>query len=143
VYLVDTNILSIAAPSRREPSAGLVAWMERHSRVLYLPVITIAEVEAGIAKAEREGAARKAKELSAWLDTVLHLYGDRVLPFDAETARVAGRLADLSRSFGRPLGLADIMIAATAKVRSLTVLTRNLKHFDPLGVPALDPSARV
>jgi hypothetical protein len=47
----------------------------------------VAEIEDGIAKARREGATRKSVDLSAWLETVLHLYGDRVLAFDAATAR--------------------------------------------------------
>jgi toxin FitB len=141
VYLVDTNVISEAAPLRTAAPRELVTWMDRHSSALYLSAVTVAEIEMGIAKARRERATRKANDLTAWLNTVLHLYGDRVLSFDAETARVAGALSDLARSRGRPPGLADVIIAATAKHRSLTVLTRNLRHFAPLGVPAHDPFA--
>jgi toxin FitB len=141
VYLVDTNVISEAAPLPTAAPRELVAWMDRHSSALYLSAVTVAEIEMGIAKARRERATRKANDLTAWLNTVLHLYGDRVLSFDAETARVAGALSDLARSRVRPPGLADVIIAATAKHRSLTVLTRNLGHFSPLGVPAHDPFA--
>ena len=141
MYLVDTNVISEAAPSRRAAPADLVAWMDRRSNALYLSAVTVAEIESGIAKARRERAIQKADDLTAWLDTLLHLYGDRVLSFDADTARVAGGLSDLARRQGRPPGLADIILAATAKHRTLTVLTRNLRHFTPLGVPAHDPFA--
>jgi predicted nucleic acid-binding protein len=113
--------------------------MDRHSSVLYLSAVAVAEIEAGIAKARRERSVRKADDLTAWLDTLLHLYGDRVLSFDADTARIAGGLSDLARRQGRPPGLADVIVAATAKRRALTILTRNLRHFSPLGVPAHDP----
>jgi predicted nucleic acid-binding protein len=139
VYLVDTNVISEAAPSRGAASADLAAWMDQHSSALYLSAVTVAEIEAGIAKSRRERAIRRADDLTAWLDTLLHLYGDRVLSFDADTARIAGNLSDLARRQGRPPGLADIIIAATAKRRALTILTRNLRHFAPLGVPAHDP----
>ena len=141
MYLIDTNVISEAAPSRATAPPELVAWMDRRSSDLYLSAVTVAEIEAGIAKARRERAMRKARDLTAWLDTVLHLYGDRVLAFDSGTARVAGALSDLARSHGRPPGFADVIIAATARHHGLTILTRNLKHFLPLGVPARDPFA--
>ena len=59
---------------------------------LFLSVVTIAEIEDGIAKANREGATRKSRDLSAWLETVLHLYAARILPFDLAAARLAGVL---------------------------------------------------
>ena len=59
---------------------ALTDWMDRNSASLFLSVITIAEVEDGIAKSRRLGARRKAEQLSAWLETVLHLYAARVLP---------------------------------------------------------------
>ena len=69
----------------------------------------------------------------------MHLYAERVLAFDLRTARIAGALADLALSKGHAPGFADVAIAATAKLRGLTVLTRNARHFEPLGVPFLDP----
>ncbi len=140
MYLVDTNVLSAGAPSRT-PGAALADWMDRHSRLLYLSVITVAEIEEGIAKARRSGASRKADRLAEWLETLLHLYAARILPLDHATARVLGPLADRARAQGQAPGLADLTIAATAQRHGHTVLTRNLRHFAGLGVATHDPFA--
>ena len=138
MYLVDTNIISTAAPSRQASSA-LVEWMDSHSAALFLSAVTVAEIEDGIAKSRREGARRKSADLAAWLETVLHLYGDRVLAFDVATARIAGATSDRARGLGQAPGFADIIIAATAQHRGLTVLSRNVRHLLPLGVAVIDP----
>jgi len=142
VYLVDTNVLSAAAPSRPVPSA-LVEWMDTHSASLFMSSVTVAEIEDGVAKLRREGASRKSADLTAWLDTILHLYGDRILAFDAATARIAGALSDRARGFGHSPGLADVIIAATAQHQGLIILSRNLRHFEPLGVEVVDPFVRL
>lgn len=139
MYLVDTNVLSAGAPTKAVPAADLISWMDRNSVSLHLSVVTIAEIEDGIAKSRREGASRKAERLSEWLETLLHLYGDQVLPIDLVIARNIGRLADRARSQGHAPGLADLAIAATAQHYGWTILTRNLRHFRPLGVTAHDP----
>jgi predicted nucleic acid-binding protein len=138
VYLVDTNVVSAGAPSRLAP-AGLVDWMDRHSALLFLSAVTVAEIEDGIVKLRREGATRKSADLAAWLEAVLHLYGDRILAFDTTTARIAGALADRARGQGHAPGFSDIIIAATAQHHGLTILSRNIRHFAPLNVPVLDP----
>ena len=138
-YLVDTNVISATAPTAAVKRAELIEWMDTHSPDLFLSAVTIAEVTEGIAKAKREGAKRKASNLSAWLQTVLHLYGDRVLPFDSPTAEVAGALADLARGRGHSPGFADVAIAATARRRNLTILSRNERHFMPMDVAVVDP----
>jgi toxin FitB len=140
LYLVDTNVISAGAPSRLAPPA-LIAWMDHHSAQLYLSAVTVAEIEDGNAKARREGATRKAADLDGWLETLLHLYGERVLAFDIVAARMAGMLFDRARAQGQAPGFADIIIAATALQHGLMVLSRNLKHFEPLGVRVLDPFA--
>jgi len=137
-FLVDTNVVSASAPTKLR-TAGLIEWMEENSDHLYLSAITAAEIEDGIAKARREGARRKAKQLSDWLEIVLHLYAPRILPFDLEAARVAGQLSDLARAKGHAPGFPDLAIAAIAKTKNLTILTHNEKHFIPLGVAAYDP----
>jgi predicted nucleic acid-binding protein len=141
VYLVDTDVISTGAPSKRLAAPALIRWMGRNSDQLFLSAITVAEITDGIAKARREGARRKATALAEWLEAVLHLYGVRVLPFDVAVARVAGRLSDRARSEGRSPGFPDLAIAATAAAHHLTLLTRNLRHFAPLGIPAYDPFA--
>jgi predicted nucleic acid-binding protein len=117
--------------------------MDEHSDDLYLSVVTVTEIEDGIAKARREKASRKASDLTAWLETLLHLYSNRILAFDLATARVAGALSDLARSKGRAPGFADIVIGATARSHGLTILTRNTRHFEPLGLLTLDPFDRL
>ena len=70
---------------------------------------------------------------------MLHLYGDRVLPFDASTAEIAGVLADLARGRGHSPSFADIAIAATARRHGLTILSRNIRHFAPIDIAVADP----
>jgi predicted nucleic acid-binding protein len=139
VYLVDTNVISAGAPSKSTSPHALVAWMEENSADLYMSAVSIAEIEGGIAKLRRQRAHRRADDLTAWLDTLLHLYAERVLPFEVRAARIAGGLADRALSQGRTPGLADVVVAATAKLNGFTILTRNARHFEPLDVPFLDP----
>ena len=89
--------------------------MDAHSASLLPSAVTVAEIEGGIAKLQREGATRKSEDLAAWLETVLHLYGDRTRAFDTPTARIAGALSDRAREQGHAPGLADI-IAATRNI---------------------------
>lgn len=138
MYLIDTNVISAVLPNRPAPVA-LAEWMDAQSASLFLSVVTIAEVEDGIAKLRREKATRRSKDLTQWLDALLHLYGDRILVFDTPTARLAGELSDRARGQGNAPGFADIIIAATARQYALTILSRNVRHFEPLGVPVLDP----
>jgi toxin FitB len=138
-YLVDTNVISAAAPTTAVRPPELIQWMDSHSADLFLSAVTIAEIADGIAKARREGARRKASDLSAWLRTVLHLYGDRVLSFDSPTAEIAGALSDRARGRGHSPGFADIAIAATAHRHGLTILSRNARHFAPMDVAVVDP----
>jgi toxin FitB len=143
VYLVDTNIVSADAPSKTGVSPALLAWMDEHSADLYMSAVSIAEIESGIAKLHRQGATRRADDLTAWLDTLLQLYEDRILPFDVPVARIAGALSDVARSKGHAPGFVDVAIAATAARRGFTILTTNIRHFEPLGVPFLDPFVRL
>jgi predicted nucleic acid-binding protein len=117
--------------------------MDSHSSELFLSAVTVAEIADGIAKAKREGAKRKASNLSAWLQTVLHLYGDRVLAFDSPTAQIARALADLARSRGHASGFADMAIVATARRHDLTILSRNWRHLVPMDVAVTDPSQKL
>ena len=139
LYLVDTNIVSAGAPNRSH--ALLAQWMDTNSARLYISTISIAEIESGISKSRRAGSTAKADLIAQWLEQLLHLYGARVLPFDTGAARIAGAFIDACRAKGAPAGFPDIAIAATAKANGLMVLTRNLKHFAPLGVQVHDPHA--
>lgn len=137
MYLVDTNVISALAPTKRESVAELIDWLDRASDHLFLSVITAAEVRSGIEKASREGASTKVELLTEWWHTTEYLYDSRILPFDRICAQEAGKMIDLARAH-QP-GFEDIAIAATAKAHGLTVLTRNLRHFAPLGVAAQNP----
>lgn len=137
-YLVDTDVISVGAPAKAM-HPELVRWMEARSDALVLSSVTVLEIEHGIAKARRERGRARAAALASWLETVLHLYADRILPLDVPVARVAGRLADKARSLGHAPGLPDLAIAATALAHGLTVLSRNVRHFVPLGVPVRNP----
>ncbi len=134
MFLIDTDVLS--ALRRRERQPDMVAWVSRQRTTdLYLSVVSVAEVETGIIRQERHNPAF-ARVLSAWLDDILVLYGDRVLAVDVPTARRWGRLCG---AIGHES--ADLLIAATALERGLTVATRNVRHFEPTGVAVIDPSA--
>lgn len=139
MFLVDTNVLSLGAPDRPSSPEILVEWMREHSKNLFMSTISVTEISVGIDKLERIGAVSRAGRLGKWLDLVIHLYGDRVLPFDVSVARLAGKLLEQSRVTGHSPGFADAAIAATAGSHGLTVLTRNLRHFIPLGIDVLDP----
>jgi toxin FitB len=139
VYLVDTDVISTGAPERALASPTLVQWMDENSDRLFLSSVTIAEIEDGIAKVSRLGSRRRAGQLKEWLEALLHLYGERVLPFDVPAARIAGRLSDRARAKGLSPGFPDLAIAATAVVHRLSVLTRNVRHFAPLEVGTHNP----
>ncbi|MBV8752018.1 MAG: type II toxin-antitoxin system VapC family toxin [Hyphomicrobiales bacterium] len=142
-YLVDTNIVSVASPTVAIGHTEIIQWMDSHSRDLFLSAISVAEIAGGIAKLERQGAKRKAADLSVWLETVLHLYGDRVLVFDSATAQIAGMLSDLARGRGHSPGLADVIIAATARRHELIILSRNERHFAPMDMNVIDPFKQI
>jgi toxin FitB len=138
VYLVDTNIISSAAPGRPAPYA-IVEWMDTRSALLFLSVVTVAEIEDGIAKLIREERRVRARIWHhGWKRCCISTVS-AFLVFDAPTARIAGGVADQARGRGHAPGFADIIIAATAKRHELTILSRNVRHFEPLGVAVLDP----
>ena len=132
MFLIDTDVLS--ALRRRERHPGAVRWLEaQRTADLYLSAVTIGEIERGIAQQQLRDPSF-ARELSIWLDRVLAWYGDRVLDLDVPTARRWGRLSgDLGHE------RADLIIAATALEHGLTVVTRNVRHFEPTGVPVFSP----
>lgn len=129
----------MGAPGHREDAAALADWLDARSDHLFLSTVTVAEIGDGIAKLRRSGGLVRADRLDDWLDVVLHLYGDRVMPFDIPAARLAGLLMDRARATGQAPGFADLAIAATASVHGLTVLTRNVRHFAPLDIPVINP----
>ena len=139
-YLVDTSVLSVLARSRAEPTPeALAEWFRKNGDKLYLSSISIAEIEKGIAKLRRAGATKRADNLTGWLDSIEIGYDDHVLAFDGKAARLAGQMDDAATAKGRNPGLADIIIAATAKAHDLTILTANERHFEALDVWYMNP----
>lgn len=138
MYLLDTNIVSADAPAKREVGHRvLAAWLRAHGDHLFISSVTVAEIEAGIARATRIGAVTKAGQLRRWLSAVEHLYAGRILSFGIEEARHAGAILDRARAHDP--GFEDIAIAATAAAHGFTILTANERHFAPLGVPVVNP----
>ena len=134
MYLVDTDVLSALQRAERHPHVARWLGAQRESD-LYLTVLTIGEVERGIASV-RPRDPEFADRVTRWLDRVLRVHGRRILPVDLPVARRWGRLcARLGRRD------TDLLIAATALEHGLTVVTRNVRHFRPTGVPVLDPSS--
>lgn len=138
--IVDTSVLSYFAPGRRDTlSNAVLAEMRATEDAWRIPTLVFAEIEEGVAKLRRSGAARRAADLSDWLAATIEEFADRIVPLTAEIALETGRLSDEVRSRGLHPGLPDVVIAATARARDAVVLTRNLKHFDAIGVRCIDP----
>lgn len=136
MFLLDTNVLSaLRRPSlsRNQRAAGWVAGKPADSHLI--SAITLGEIERGIVK-QRAIDPSHAADLQAWLDAVIAAFASRILPVDTDVAREWGRL---SQRVGRDD--ADILIAATARVRGLTVVTRTVSDFAPLDVRVVDPFA--
>ncbi len=133
MYLLDTNVVSELR--RPRPHGAVVAWLQSVSDAdLYLSAVTLGEIQGGI-EMTREQDAAKAAEIEAWADMLANAYN--ILPMDANTFRVWARL--LHRKSDTLIE--DAMIAATATVHSLTVVTRNVRDFSGFGVKLLDPFA--
>lgn len=131
MYLLDTNIVSELR--RPHPHPAVVGWIEKVAAdELFLSAVTVGEIQAGI-ELTREQDAIKAEELEAWLGAVLVSYD--VLPMNAATFREWARLKHRRSD----TLMEDAMIAATAVVHRLTVVTRNVRDFAQLGVDLLNP----
>jgi toxin FitB len=139
-YLLDTSVVSVLAPGREAfVPIPLGEWLQANHKKLYLPSIAIAEMAQGIGKLRRAGGVERADRLDRWLDGLLAAYADRILPLDAQAARVAGKISDAAMAQGCHPGFADVAIAALAQNAGLLLLSCNLKHFQPLGVACADP----
>lgn len=131
MYLLDTNIVSELRKPR--PQAAVISWLESvDDSDLHISVVTLGEIQAGI-EITREQDAAKAAEIEAWADQVAAAYN--VLPMDAATFRQWAKLMHRQSD----TVYEDAMIAATARVHKLTVVTRNVGDFKRFGVPMLNP----
>lgn len=137
MIVLDTNVLSEL--TRATPSPAVIAWAHAQDpEAMFTTAVCEAELLFGIAAmAEGRRQAALARAVDAMLATVL---GGRVLPFDRAAARIYGALAAESRRSGRPVGMADLQIAAIARARNAdSIATRNAQHFAGCGVAIVDP----
>ena len=131
MYLLDTNVVSELR--RPRPHGAVLAWLRSVSEEqLHLSTVTLAEIQAGV-ELTRAQDPEKAQQIEAWLDEVAATWN--LLPMDARAFRLWARLThrrsgDLQE---------DAMIAATARVHGLTVVTRNVRDFRDFDVPVFDP----
>ena len=132
MFLIDTNVVSALRRPERHLAPTLWLQQQRPSDI-FLSVVTIAEIERGIAQ-QTSRNRDFARTLVHWLERILSWFADRILPVNLPTAR---RWGALSASIGHQG--ADLLIAATALEHGLTVVTRNVRHFQPAGVPVFNP----
>ena len=130
-YLLDTNVVSELRKSR--PHGGVVAWLQSlEDAQVFVSAVTLGEIQAGI-ELTREQDTQKAQEIEAWLALVASAYN--VLPMDAAAftawAKLMHRKSDTLYE--------DAMIAATAQVHGLTIVTRNVADFQALGFEVFNP----
>lgn len=131
-FLLDTVVLSELR--KVKPSHKVVRWIKEQDKDnLFISVVSIGEIERGIEKA-RKSEPEFASELALWLEGLLTVYAEQLLPLSAKSARVWGKLSAKLGHEG-----ADLLIAAAAITHGLTVATRNVKHFETTGVTVINP----
>ena len=133
MYLIDTNIISELRKPR--PYVGVISWLEQTAETdLYLSAVTLGEIQAGI-EITREQDKHKASIIEAWLAQIAQTYN--ILPMNAETFRGWAKLMHKESN----TVYEDAMIAATAIVHKLTVVTRNIRDFKRFEVQVFNPFA--
>ena len=132
MYLLDTVVISELRKKDRNP--GVVSWLQdKKDTDLFLSVLTIGEIRRDICQQESKDRLF-ADRLATWLDSILNFYGERILPVTTPIALEWGNICARTGNSG-----ADNLIAATAKVHHLSVITRNIKHFDSTGASCYNP----
>jgi toxin FitB len=132
MFLLDAMVVSELVKQKRHPAVA--AWIRaQDARSLHLSVLTLGEIERGIALLQRRDGDR-ASALRLWLDQTIRRFHERILGVDAGISRRWGRLAAELGHAG-----ADLLIAASALERGFTVVTRNVRHFERAGVALLNP----
>ncbi len=133
MQLVDTNILSELM--RPQPDAGVLAWLQGREAVnprLTISAVTVDEIMFGL-------SGHPTARLLAWFDAFVQRH--EVLPITTDVARRAGVLRGQLQARGQTRTQADMLIAATAQIHALTVVTRNVRDFDGCGIAVLNPFA--
>jgi predicted nucleic acid-binding protein len=135
-WLLDTNVLSESI--RTQPDRKVLAWIAAHpGEDLAISLITVAELRAGIAAL---GEISRQRSFEAWLRAyVIPIFGERTLPVTLEILVDWIQLSRRLNAQGRPKAAADLLIASTARIYDLTLVTRNLRDFANTGVVVYDP----
>lgn len=132
-FLVDTNVISEVRKGKRS-DPGVASWFaEVSSEEIYLSTLTIGELRKGVENIRRRDEPA-ARSLDSWLQELIRAHEDRILQVDQEIAEQWGRF-----NVPNPLPVIDGLLAATARVRGLTLVTRNLKDIARTGVDCLNP----
>lgn len=138
-FLIDTNVISETVKPRPEPR--VLAWFESQiPSELFLTAITFGELVRGTRKLENAGRRRGYER---WIrHDLARQFEGRILPFDQDAAAIWGEILGEADRIGRPRPAVDAQIAAIARRHGLTLVTRNLRDFETIEVPILDPWAR-
>ena len=132
-YLLDTNIISEVRKGAK-CDVHVARWYAAiEGRSLYLSVLVLGEIRKGIEKVRSRDAVQ-ARALEKWLAAIGKAFGERILAIDQPVAEEWGRMSAL-----RPLPAIDGLLAATAKVHGITLVTRNLRDISGLDVSVLNP----
>lgn len=135
MYLLDTN--AISEPKRTRPDPALTDWLrDQLPTDLHLSVISVGELRRGIIRLE---PGRRRDDLDYWLAQLILRFDDRILPVDLDVTERWASLAEAQRAAGRTADMTDELIAATAHVHGLTIVTRNVRHFEHSGCRVLSP----
>ena len=132
-FILDTNIVSEARKGSRADT-GVMSWLSSvAAEELYLSVLVVGEIRQGIEGLRRRDSVQ-ADHLEVWLSGLRRSYGDRILPIDLEIAEEWGRM-----NAPDPISSRDGLMAATAKVKNMTFVTRNTSDVARTGVRLLNP----
>lgn len=134
-YLLDTNVISELV--KKSPRARVLNWIGgQEESELFLSVLTVGELEKGVAKLT--ASARRTKLVSWVRRDLTGRFGGRLLPIDLRVAARWGSIVGESERRGRPLPVIDSLLAATALVHELQVVTRNVRDFERCGVACVN-----
>ena len=132
-YLIDTNIISEVRKGAR-CDANVAQWYDSiDDTAIYLSVLVLGEFRKGVERA-RTTDLDQARALEKWLTAVLDSFAERILPIDQAVADEWGRMGAK-----RPVSTVDALLAATAKVHGMTLVTRNVSHVTDLGAKVINP----
>lgn len=136
MILLDTNVLS--ALMRSEPDSAVVQWLDgQPPESIWTTSITVFEVQYGL-ESLAEGRRRQQLE-EAFASVIEDDLENRVAAFDQRAGLDCGKLAAENRRAGRPVEIRDVQIAAIARTRKAALATRNLSHFEGIGVDLINP----